>query len=94
MVVLPSFDMRDAASRHAGELPLPLRLLLKGIGAGARDGRQLISYLLFESGFTRELIELGYQDGCARREDFRAFLFDDSIEPLLAPEYLRAELEH
>jgi len=94
MVILPSFDMRDAAGRHATELPLPLRLLLKGVGAGARDGRQLISYLLFESGFTRELIELGYEDGVSRREDLQAFLDDEAIPQLAAPEYLRAELEH
>jgi NTE family protein len=94
MVLLPSFDMRDAAGRHATELPLPLRLLLKGVGAGARDGRQLISYLLFEKGFTRELIELGYQDGRSRSDDLAAFLFDETIDSLDAPDYLRVELEH
>ena len=93
MVVLPSFDVRDTAGRHAKELPLTLRLLLKGVGAGSRDGRQLISYLLFESGFTRELMELGYQDGLSRQEQLRAFLFDDEIDSLTAPDFLRAELE-
>jgi NTE family protein len=94
MVLLPSFDMRDVAGRHAGELPLPLRLLLKGVGAGARDGRQLISYLLFEKGYTRELIELGYQDGRSRSDDLAAFLFDETIDSLEAPDFLRVELEH
>jgi NTE family protein len=94
MVILPTQDMRDIAEKHASELPLPLRLLLKGLGASSRDGRQLISYLLFESGFTRELIDLGYRDGLERRDELKAFLFDEPIHQLEAPQYLRADLEH
>jgi NTE family protein len=94
VLVLPSCDLREAAERHAHELPRPLRLLLRGVGATTRDGRQLISYLLFESGYTRELIEMGYRDGLERRDHLEAFLFDESLERLDAPPYLRAELEH
>jgi NTE family protein len=93
MIVLPSADVRDVAERHTSELPRTLRLLLKGLGATSRDGRQLVSYLLFESGFTRELIDLGYRDGVERRDELEAFLFDESIDQLEAPSYLRADLE-
>ena len=93
MIVLPSADVRDVAERHTSELPRTLRLLLKGLGATSRDGRQLVSYLLFESGFTRELIDLGYRDGVERRDELEAFLFDESIDHLEAPSYLRADLE-
>jgi len=93
VVVLPSTDIREVAVAHAGELPLSLRLLLKGIGAGSRDARQLISYLLFESGFTRELIDIGYRDGLDRRADLEDFVFDRDIGPLEAPGYVRADLE-
>ena len=79
MVVSPSLDVRQAAAHHVEELPYALRLLLKGIGGSSRDGRQLLSYLLFESGFTRELIEMGYDDGCARRSELEAFLNDDPL---------------
>jgi NTE family protein len=34
----------------------------------------LLSYLLFERGFTRELIALGYEDTRARADEIRAFL--------------------
>lgn len=94
MVVLPSRDIRESAEDHAGELPFALRVLLKGLGATRRDGRQLISYLLFETGFTRELIDMGYRDGRERRGELEAFLFDEEMQPLEAPPYLRADLEH
>jgi NTE family protein len=34
----------------------------------------LLSYLLFERGFTRELIALGVKDARARADEIRAFL--------------------
>ncbi|HEY5666978.1 MAG TPA: patatin-like phospholipase family protein [Gammaproteobacteria bacterium] len=94
MVVLPSRDIRESAEDHVGELPFALRTLLRGLGATRRDGRQLVSYLLFEAGFTRELIDLGYRDGRERRDELEAFLFDEEMQPLEAPPYLRADLEH
>jgi NTE family protein len=93
LVVLPKEDIRSVAARHAHELPRGLRILLRGLGAMNRDGMQLVSYLLFESGFTRELIEMGYRDALAMREELEAFLFDRSIPALTAPEHLRRDLE-
>jgi NTE family protein len=93
LVILPSRDIREIAGRHAGEMPLAMRLLLKGIGAGARDGRQLVSYLLFESGYTRELIELGYRDGMSRSAELADFLFDREMDGLEAPSHVQADIE-
>lgn len=82
LVIVPTVDLRSVAERHVRELPRGIRLLLSGLGAMNRGGRQLISYLLFESGYTRELIEMGYQDGMEMEDELRAFLFDQPTDTL------------
>jgi NTE family protein len=51
-----------------------LRSLLRVMGARGSAGAQLASYLMFESTFTRELIQLGYQDAMNKGDDIMAFL--------------------
>ena len=84
LVIVPKDDVREVAARHAHELPRALRLLLRGLGAGDRGGMQLVSYLLFESGFTRELVAMGFRDALAMEEELRAFLFDQPMDTLYA----------
>ena len=94
LIIVPKDDIREVAARHVAELPRGLRLLLRGVGAMNRDGMQLVSYLLFESGFTRELIQMGYRDAMEQEEDLRAFIFDQPMDTLDAPLRLKVELEH
>jgi NTE family protein len=94
LIIVPKDDLRDVAARYFGELPRALRMLLKSLGALNRDGMQLVSYLLFESGFTRELIAMGYRDALVMEEDLRAFVFDQPMDTLDAPVHLKADLEH
>jgi NTE family protein len=55
-------------------MPGTLRAFLRVLGAtGARGGR-LLSFLLFESRYTRELIRLGEHDAHTRRAEIGAFL--------------------
>ena len=76
LIIVPKEDLRQVAARHAHELPRAVRVLLRGLGAMNRGGMQLVSYLLFESGFTRELIDMGFRDAMEVEEDLKAFLFD------------------
>ncbi len=94
LLVVPKEDLREVARRYIGELPRAVRMLLQGVGAYGRGGMQLTSYLLFESGFTRELIAMGYRDAMAMKDDLTAFLLDEPIERLDAPQYLKERLEH
>ena len=92
-MIVPKEDIRAIAARHSNELPRGVRLLLGGLGAMNRNGMQLVSYLLFESGFTRELIEMGYRDAFAMEDELRAFLFDQPMDTLYAPAHLKLALE-
>jgi NTE family protein len=92
LIVVPKEDLRPVAERHVLELPRAIRVLLAGLGAMNRGGRQLISYLLFESGYTRELIDMGFRDAMEMEEDLRAFLFDQPTDTLDARFDLKRDL--
>lgn len=93
LVIAPKVDIRSVAARYAHELPRPVRLLLRGLGASSKSGMQLVSYLLFESGFTRALIDMGYRDALAMEDALRAFLFDQPMDTLYAPPHLKFALD-
>ena len=80
LVILPSRDLSEIARHHVSSLPRALRVLLRTMGAMNTGGGQLMSYLLFQDTYTRELIALGYQDAMKRADDLRAFLGGSSIE--------------
>lgn len=79
LVVLPSRDLSEIARHHVASLPRTLRVLLRTLGAMNTGGGQLMSYLLFQDTYTRELIALGYQDAMKRSEDLLAFLGGFSV---------------
>ena len=74
LVISPSQQLDAIAARHREELPRMLRTVLRGVGGMRRGGSMLLSYLLFEPPYLRELIELGRRDALAREKEVRAFL--------------------
>ncbi len=74
LVMTPSEPLDAIAIRHLRSLPWTIRFLLRTVGAMRRGGANLASYLLFEQGYCRELIALGYNDTIKRREEVEAFL--------------------
>jgi NTE family protein len=74
LCISPSENLDEIAHRHAHHLPPALKFLLRGIGAYGRKGSSLMSYLLFEKPFCRELIKLGYSDTVRRRGEVLDFL--------------------
>ena len=72
--IYPSRPIDEIAAEHVKELPRALRFFLRGSGATRSPGASAVSYLLFEPGFTRALMSLGYEDARQREDEIRTFL--------------------
>jgi len=83
LMLAPSVDPREIAARHAGEMPPGLRALLRVIGGRDASGDQLASYLTFEAGYTRALIELGYRDAMEARAALLAFMGGEKLPQVM-----------
>lgn len=77
LVIAPSQRLDTVAARHIDALPHAVRTLLGGLGvsSSASDvkGAALASYLLFESAYTSELMQLGYADALRQQDDILKF---------------------
>jgi NTE family protein len=68
----PSRDMATVAQEHYKSMSALLRYLLNILGAKSQSG-DLLSFLLFEKEFTRELMQLGFQDTMANAKEVVEF---------------------
>lgn len=77
LFISPSERLDAIAARHAHALPLTVKSLLRILGSdpgsGRMQGSALISYLLFEADYTRELMALGRADALAQADEIRRF---------------------
>ena len=73
LVIRPSKDLRHVTAAHVHEIPRSVQVLLRTLGGWGRDWR-MASYLLFESAYCSELIDLGYADGMAAEQEICSFL--------------------
>lgn len=74
LTLAPSQDIATIAPRHIAHIPRSVRFLLKALGGGAQSNSALLTYLLFEAHFCRDLIGLGYEDTQHRRQELMDFL--------------------
>ncbi|MFT5677375.1 MAG: NTE family protein [Paraglaciecola sp.] len=74
LVINPSINFNEIAARHYSQMPSGIKILLRILGLHDKADSSLLSYLIFEKEFCKELIDLGYKDGLARQEEVRAFL--------------------
>lgn len=74
LVISPSEDLAVIAKTFAHRMPRKIRYVLDGLGTPDAQSADLMSYLLFDSAFTRELIQIGYRDAAARIAEIEAFL--------------------
>lgn len=73
LVIAPSRDLSELSGKHSRSLPRVVRFFFRRIGITGKTGSTILSYLLFESSFTKELIQLGYQDAMHQKAEIRGF---------------------
>ncbi len=72
--ISPSESIDSIAEEHLHQLPKSLRVFLSLTGANAQGGgSSAASYLLFEPGFCRKLIDLGIRDAQAKEDQIKQF---------------------
>jgi NTE family protein len=75
-------NLTEVAAQHQKDMPYLIQYFVNGLGRDAASCSDLMSYLLFTSKYTRELIELGYNDADEQIEEIEDYLFADDEKPV------------
>lgn len=78
LMIHPSEDIGKMAAKKAHHLPLAIRHFVSGLGS-KEEAADLISYILFEAPFIRDLMEMGYSDTKKEEEKIKEFLLHQGM---------------
>jgi NTE family protein len=74
-IITPSVNLSDLAEQHQRDMPSLIHYFVSSLGRDATSCSDLMSYLLFTSKYTRDLLEIGYLDASERIEEIEDFLY-------------------
>jgi len=82
--ITPSVNLSQLAHQHQRDMPYLIQYFVSSLGRDAASCADLMSYLLFTSKYTTDLIEIGYHDASQRIDEIEDFLFspDDDDDDL------------
>ena len=86
-VITPSVNLSDVAEHHQNQMPYLIHYFVSSLGRDSASCSDLMSYLLFTSKYTRDLIEIGYHDASERIDEIEDFLYsskEGDAEPSMA----------
>lgn len=76
VLVRPSQDLGRISGEYQADLSGILKLFARGLGSSDTKSPDWLSMILFEPAYTERLIDIGYADARARRDDFNRFFED------------------
>jgi NTE family protein len=81
-LMTPSVDLSQLAEQHQRDMPYLIQYFVSSLGRDAASCADLMSYLLFTSKYTRDLIEIGYNDASRRIDEIEGFLYSSDVTSL------------
>jgi len=75
LLMTPSVDLSHLAEQHQRDMPFLIQYFVSSLGRDAASCADVMSYLLFTSKYTRDLIDIGYHDASNRIDEIEDFLY-------------------
>jgi NTE family protein len=75
LLLAPSVDLSELAGQHRRSMPYMIQYFVNSLGKDSGSCADLMSYLLFASDYTRDLLKIGYNDANNRIDEIEDFLF-------------------